>query len=171
MKIERMAEADWPAVAAIWREGIATGDATFTAQPAASFAGFCEGKLAVGNLVARNSDGADVIGWTTLTRVSAREVYAGVAEVGIYVAASARGKGVGAVLMQELVGRSEAAGIWTLQAAIFPENTASLALHERHGFRVVGRRERIGRMPPAGPRAGEWRDTILVERRSKVAGV
>jgi phosphinothricin acetyltransferase len=165
-----MVAADWPAVAEIWREGIATGHATFTATPAASFAAFCEGKLAAGNLVACEAAGERVLGWATLTRVSAREVYAGVAEVGIYVAFAARGRGVGGALMRELIARSEAANVWTLQAAIFPENAASIALHERHGFRVVGRRERIGRMPPVGPRGGEWRDTLLLERRSAVVG-
>lgn len=172
VRIDAMTAADWPAVAEIWREGIATGDATFTAAPVATFAAFCEGKLAFGNLVAREMGAAKpaVLGWTTLSRVSAREVYAGVAEVGIYVAAAARGRGVGATLMRELIARSEAGGVWTLQAVIFPENTASLELHERHGFRTVGRRERIGRMPPQGPRGGEWRDTLLLERRSSVVG-
>jgi L-amino acid N-acyltransferase YncA len=167
VRIETMREADWPAVAAIHREGIATGDATFTAEPAASFAAFLEGKHASGRLVARAGDAGEVLGWTILTPVSARAVYAGVAEVGIYVAAAARGRGVGSILLRALIAESEAAGIWTLQAGIFPENGASLALHQRHGFRVVGRRERIGKMA-RGPRAGEWRDTLLLERRSAV---
>lgn len=170
MKIEAMAEADWPAVAAIWREGIATGHATFTAEPVESFAAFCEGKLAVGNQVAREPATGRVLGWTTLSKVSDRCVYGGVAELGIYVAAAARGRGAGAALMRELIARAEAAGLWTLQAGIFPENAASLALHVRHGFREVGRRERLGKMPAIGPRAGEWRNVLLFERRSGVAG-
>lgn len=170
MTIEAMGEADWPEVAAIWREGIATGQATFTAEPVASYAAFCEGKLAVGNLTARSAPGEKVLGWTALSKVSSRPVYAGVAEVGIYVGATARGHGVGAALMRELIARSEAAGVWTVQAVIFPENTASLALHARHGFREVGRRERLGKMPANGLRAGEWRDVLLLERRSAVVG-
>ena len=166
--IESMTEADWPAVMAIYREGIATGQATFASAPPATFAEFCAGTIAAGSLVAREAAG--VAGWTRITCVSNRPVYAGVAELGVYVSAAARGRGVGGALLRELIARSEAAGVWMLQAAIFPENAASLALHVRHGFRVVGRRERIGRMPSIGPRAGEWRDTLLLERRSSVAG-
>ena len=171
MKIEAMTEADWPEVAKIWREGIATGHATFTAEPVASYAAFCEGKVTVGNLVAREAASAKVLGWTTLSKVSSRRVYEGVAEVGIHVGSAARGRGVGTALTRELIARSEAAGVWTLQAVIFPENAASLALHARHGFREVGRRERFGKMPAIGPRAGEWRDVLLLERRSAVVGV
>lgn len=166
--VEPMTEPDWPVVSAIHAEGIATGHSTFAAAPAHTYANFCDGRLVIGRLVARDSSGA-VLGWTTLSRISSRAVYAGVADIGIYVAASARGHGVGSTLLHELITRSEAAGIWTLQAGIFPENTASIALHERHGFRVVGRRERIGRMA-FGPFAGRWRDTLLLEHRSTVAG-
>jgi phosphinothricin acetyltransferase len=164
--VEPMNAADWAAVRAIHAEGIATGDSTFTAVPAASYSEFVAGKLPVGSLVARSS-GGEVLGWTVLTPISSRPVYAGVAEVGIHVAANARGKGVGRTLLRALIARSEAAGVWTLQASIFPENAASLALHAKQGFRVVGRRERIGKMT-FGPRAGEWRDTLLLERRSPV---
>lgn len=165
--VEPMVEKHWPAVAAIHAEGIATGDATFTTHPAPNLAAFAEGKLACGCLVARDTDSDGVVGWTALSSVSSRAVYAGVAEVGIHVTTSARRRGVGATLMRELIARSEHAGLWTLQAAIFPENRASLVLHARHGFRVIGRRERIGRMT-IGPRTGEWRDTVLLERRSAV---
>lgn len=165
--IEPMREADWPEVAAIHRAGIATGDATFTAAPAVSWTEFSEGILELGSLVARDRETGRVLGWTVLSRVSSRPVYAGVAELGVYVAESTRGRGVGTTLMRELIARSEATGLWMLQAAIFPENTASLALHARNGFRIVGRRERIGRMTH-GPRVGEWRDTLLLERRSPV---
>lgn len=168
IQIESMTAADWPTVAAIYREGIATGHATFVAFPPKSFAEWSEGKVTGSSVVSRNSKG-DITGWACLSPVSDRCVYAGVAEVSVYVAATARGHGVGDALMNELVARSEVAGIWTLQAGIFPENASSLALHRRHGFREVGRRERIGKMTH-GPLAGQWRDTVLLERRSMVAG-
>jgi L-amino acid N-acyltransferase YncA len=153
VRIEAMAATDWPAVSEIYREGIATGHATFAPAPPGSFEDFSDGKIMECGCVARGGDGR-VIGWATLAKVSDRCVYAGVAEVSVYVAAKA-----------------EAAEVWTLQAGIFPENTASLALHARHGFREVGRRERLGKMPAIGPRAGQWRDVLLLERRSAVAGV
>jgi L-amino acid N-acyltransferase YncA len=169
MKIDRMRETDWPEVAAIYREGIATGHATFASAPPDSFEEFSEGKLMEGAIVARDGVGK-IAGWATLSKVSDRCVYAGVAEVSVYVAEAARGRRFGATLLRDLIGRSEAAGVWTLQAGIFPENTASIALHERCGFRVLGRRERVGKMN-FGPQAGKWRDTLLLERRSKVAGM
>lgn len=178
MKIEpgAMTEADWPAVAAIYAEGIATGHATFAGRAPESWADFCDGKLMGCAGVARVEGGVgggkgDVVGWATLAAVSDRCVYAGVAEVSVYVAARARGRGVGAALLRGLIARAEAAGVWTLVAGIFPENTASVTLHEKAGFRVVGRRERLGKMPAIGPRAGEWRDVLLLERRSAVVGV
>ncbi len=174
--IEPMTAADWPAVAEIYREGIATGHATFAPAPPESFAGFSEGRLMDCACVARGSTSSlpasknGVVGWATLAKVSDRCVYAGVAEVSIYVAAAARGRGVGDALMRGLIARSEVAGVWTLQAGIFAENAASLALHVRHGFRAVGRRERLGKMPSPGPFAGQWRDVLLLERRSTVTG-
>jgi L-amino acid N-acyltransferase YncA len=111
------------------------------------------------------SDDAGVLGWVAVSPVSARAVYAGVVEHSIYVAAAARGRGVGAALMGRLVQSCDAGGIWTIQSGVFPENAASLALHERFGFRRVGVRERIGRLD------GRWRDLVLVERRSRVVGV
>ena len=126
-------------------------------------------RLAEQSLVARAESGG-VLGWVCLSRVSDRCVYAGVGEHSVYVAAAARGLGAGHALMRALIARSEAAGIWTLQSGVFPENAASLALHARHGFRVVGRRERVGKMG-FGPCAGQWRDTLLIERRSAVVGV
>ena len=166
--IAPMVEADWPAVAAIYAEGIATGHATFAGAPPETFAEFSDGKLMACAVVARDEAGR-VIGWATLAKVSDRCVYAGVAEVSVYVAAAARGRGVGDALMRELIARADAADVWTLQAGIFPENAASLALHARHGFREVGRRQRLGRMTH-GPLAGQWRDVLLLERRSAVAG-
>lgn len=168
VEIEAMTEADWPAVAAIYAEGIATGHATFAGQPPESWAEWNRGRLAEHSLIARGAEGA-VLGWVCLSKVSDRCVYAGVGEHSIYVAAAARGRGVGAALLRALITGSEAAGIWTLQSGVFAENAASLALHARHGFRVVGRRERVGKMG-FGPCAGQWRDTLLIERRSAVVG-
>ena len=168
LEIEAMRESDWPAVAAIYLEGIATGHATFAPAPPESFVDFSEGKL-MGCAVVAREGGGEILGWATLAKVSDRCVYAGVAEVSAYVAAAARRQGVGDALMRGLITRAETAGVWTLQAGIFPENAASLALHARHGFREVGRRERLGKMTH-GPRAGEWRDVLLLERRSAVAG-
>ena len=167
-EITLMVETDWPEVAAIYAEGIATGHATFAGAPPDSFADFSEGKMMECGIVAR--DGGKILGWATLAVVSDRCVYAGVAEVSVYVATAARGGGVGAALLRGLIARSEEVGVWTLQAGIFPENTASLALHARFGFRVVGKRERLGKMSH-GPLAGRWRDVLLLERRSVVAGV
>ncbi len=157
--IEPMIPADWEAVRAIYLEGIATGHATFETD-CPGWETWDAARLRAGRLVARAGD--RVVGWAALSPVSARPAYAGVAEVSLYVAASARGRGVGTALLRALVEASERAGIWTLQGSIFPENAASLALVAAAGFRVVGRRERIGR------RDGVWRDTILVERRSRV---
>ncbi len=158
-ELDDMTPADWPAVRTIYEEGIATGDATFeTGAPA--WENWDQGHMASPRLVAR--EGTRVLGWATLSPVSGRCVYAGVAEVSVYVAAVARGQGVGSALLAELVARSERAGLWTLQAGIFPENKASIALHEKRGFRVVGRRERLGQLK------GIWRDVILMERRSPI---
>jgi L-amino acid N-acyltransferase YncA len=152
---------DWPSVRAIYLEGIATGNATFE-QTAPEWEKWDGGHLPAPRIVAR-SDG-NVMGWAALSSVSSRCVYAGVAEVSIYVAERARGRGIGRQLMSRLIADSEAEGIWTLQAGIFPENVASIALHERAGFRIVGQRERLGQMN------GRWRDVVLMERRSAVAG-
>jgi L-amino acid N-acyltransferase YncA len=159
--------ADWPGVRAVWAEGIATGDATLEAEPP-PWESFDAGRLASHRLVAREPDGA-VLGWAAVSPTSSRPVYAGVVELSVYVAARARGAGVGRRLLEALVASTEAGGVWTLQAGVLPENTASLALLAREGFRVVGTRERLGRAT-AGPRAGQWRDVVLLERRSTVAG-
>ncbi|MGH7563087.1 MAG: GNAT family N-acetyltransferase [Gemmatimonadota bacterium] len=160
--IEPMREADWPAVADIHRQGIESGHATFeTDAPAREV--WDAGHLKAGRLVAREGD--RVLGWAALSPVSDRCVYGGVAEVSVYVGAAARGRGIGGRLLAALVEASEEAGIWTLQAGIFPENEASLAIHRSCGFRVVGQRERLGRL------ADEWRDVILLERRSGSVGV
>ncbi|MWV51464.1 GNAT family N-acetyltransferase (plasmid) [Rathayibacter sp. VKM Ac-2803] len=152
---------DWTAVEAIYREGIATGHATFEAEPP-TWEAFNAGKLDVGRLVA--VDGDQILGWAALSPISSRPVYRGVVEHSVYVASPARGRGTGAALLQALIDAADAAGLWTIQSSIFPENTASLALHDSAGFRRVGTRERIARMT-YGPAAGTWRDTILIERR------
>ncbi len=162
LSIEPMRPEDWPAVLAIYLEGIATGNATFE-QSAPEWDEWHAGHLAAARIVAR-SDGGDVLGWAALSPVSSRCVYAGVAEVSVYVAESARRRGVGRALLERLIADSEAEGIWTLQAGMFPENVASFLLHQDAGFRIVGNRERLGQMN------GRWRDVLLMERRSEVAG-
>ena len=153
---------DWEAVRAIYLEGIATGEATFeTGAP--SWKEWDVAHLSFARVVARRN--GDVIGWAALSPVSQRRAYAGVAEVSVYVATTSRGQGVGRALLTRLISESEQHGIWTLQAAIFPENEATLALHKSCGFREVGRRERISKLNCA------WRDTILLERRSETVGV
>jgi phosphinothricin acetyltransferase len=160
--IDRMDDADWEQVRLIYLEGIATGDATFETE-APSWEKWNAGHLSHSRLVARSAD--VVKGWAALSPVSDRCVYGGVAEVSVYVGKEHRGEGVGRALLEALVSASEHNGIWTLQAGIFPENTSSVALHKRCGFREVGGRERIGKMKEV------WRDTLLLERRSKVVGV
>jgi L-amino acid N-acyltransferase YncA len=160
--IRPMTELDWPAAAAIYAEGIATGQATFETD-VPTWASWDAGHLADHRLVSTDAAGT-VLGWAALAPVSSRCVYAGVAENSVYVAAAARGRGVGRALLRRLVESAEQAGIWTVQTGIFPENTASLALHASVGFRVVGRRERLGR------HHGRWRDVLFLERRSLVAG-
>ena len=160
--IDAMQAADWEAVRAIYLEGIATGDATFETT-APEWAHWDRAHLGFARLVARRGD--QIIGWAALSPYSSRAVYDGVAEVSVYVSDSARGRGVGLRLLAGLVEESERQGIWTLQAGIFPENRASLALHRRFGFREVGRRERVGKLK------GVWRDVVLLERRSQRVGV
>ena len=158
-----MTAGDWPSVAEIYASGIATGHATFqTSIPEWTL--WDASHLKSCRLVARADDGT-IEGWAALSPVSSRPVYAGVAEVSIYIAESARGHGVGRRLLEALIAESEKDGRWTLQAGIFPENGASVALHLSCGFRIVGRRERIGCMN------GVWRDNLLLERRSSVVGV
>lgn len=161
VEVRDMTENDWPAVRDAYADGIATGEATFETR-VPEWAEWDAGHLAACRLVA-GIDGL-VVGWAALSPVSSRCVYGGVAEVSVYVAAAARSRGAGRRLLSRLVERSEAAGFWTLQAGIFPENVASVRLHEAYGFRVVGRREKIGRM------GDRWRDVLLLERRSTVTG-
>jgi phosphinothricin acetyltransferase len=162
---------DWEAVAAIYQEGIATGVATFE-QSVPAWEAWDAAHLPAPRLVALAGHGGvgegrrgAVVGWAALSPVSSRCVYGGVAEVSVYVAAAQRGGGIGRALLEALVAQSEAAGFWTLQAGIFPENVGSVALHHRCGFRTVGRREKLGQLH------GLWRDVLLLERRSQTTGV
>lgn len=168
LTIRAMRETEGAAVFEIYRQGIATGHATFERDVPADWEVWFASRLPYGRLVAER-DGR-IVGWSALSPVSARAVYAGVAEVSVYVADGAHGLGVGRALLGALVEASEAAGIWTLQASIFPENQASVALHKRFGFRHMGTRERIAWMS-YGPKANQWRDTVILERRSATAGI
>jgi phosphinothricin acetyltransferase len=153
---------DWERVRQIYLEGIATGHATFETS-APSWEQWDETHVRFARLVARRGD--EIVGWAALSPVSQRCVYGGVAEVSVYVSCAHRGEGIGRRLLDSLIEESERQGVWTLQAGIFPENTSSIALHAACGFREVGRRERIGKLN------GIWRDTILLERRSKTVGI
>jgi L-amino acid N-acyltransferase YncA len=157
-----MGAEDWPAVARIFEQGIAGGNATFE-RSAPGWEQWSTARCPEPRLVARDESG--VIGWAALTAASARPVYRGVGGVSIYVDAAVAGRGVGRALLEELVRASERAGFWTLQAGIFPENAASIALHVGCGFRLVGTQARLGQMPD-----GRWRDVMLYERRSEVVG-
>ena len=156
IEIRAFTAEDWPAIEAIYAEGIAARQATFeTATP--TWAEFDAGKLTSHRVVA--TDGERVLGWAALSSTSERTCYSGVVENSVYVAEAARGSGVGRALMDALIAGARAAGFWTIETGIFPENEASVALHESLGFRVVGRRERIAQLD------GRWRDTILLELR------
>jgi phosphinothricin acetyltransferase len=161
ISVDAMEADDWDAVRAIYQEGIATGNATFE-KSAPDWEKWDKEHLRACRLVARA--GREVLGWAALTPVSGRCVYAGVAEVSVYVAGRARGGGIGLALLSALVSASEQEGLWTLQAGIFPENAASIELHKRAGFRILGTRERLGCLD------GRWRDVVLMERRSATAG-
>lgn len=162
LSIEVMSPADWGAVREIYGEGIATGDATFETD-VPSEPDWDRAHLQACRLVARTDH--RVIGWAALSRVSERPVYRGVAEVSVYVSAAARGHSIGSRLLHALIEASERAGVWTLQAGVFPENDASLRLHEACGFRRVGTRYRLGELRQ------QWRDVVLLERRSEVVGI
>ena len=165
--IEPMKAEDWEEVRAIYEEGIATENATF--EPSVpDWEKWDSGHVAEPRLVVRLN--GRVAAWAALSRVSARRVYAGVAELSIYVGEKVRGKGIGDALLRAFVRASEKAGFWTLQGGIFPENVASIELHKKHGFRVLGIRERVGKMA-FGKRQGKWRDVVLMERRSKAVGI
>jgi phosphinothricin acetyltransferase len=159
--VRDLTAADWPAVREIYAAGIAAGNATFESEPP-DWEAFDAGKRPDLRLVAVQDD--VVVGWAAASAVSTRRVYAGVVEHSVYVAPDQHGRGVGRILLDALLARADALGVWTVQSSIFPENAASLRLHESAGFRTVGRRERIALMA-TGPWAGQWRDTVLIERR------
>nr|WP_276901160.1 GNAT family N-acetyltransferase [Pedobacter kyonggii] len=159
MEIRNLLASDWEAVKLIYEKGIGTGNATFQTS-APSWEEWDSSHLAGCRILA--DEVGKVVGWAALTPVSSRCVYAGVAEVSVYVDPAFSGIGIGLTLLDRLVNLSEAEGIWTLQAGIFPENIASLRIHEKAGFRILGTREKIGKQD------GIWRDTVLLERRSKV---
>ncbi len=163
MKLLPMTASHWPEVRAIYEAGMATGNATFETQ-APEWEAWDRAHLAHSRLVAVDEAGK-VRGWAALSPVSSRCVYGGVAEISVYIAAEARGQGVGRQLLQGLIADSEAHGIWTLQAGTFEENAASIGLHTQAGFRVIGHRERIGQ------HHGVWRNTVQMERRSPTVGV
>jgi L-amino acid N-acyltransferase YncA len=161
-RITPMRPEDWLSVREIYGEGIATGHATFETE-LPNWEKWDSGHRTDCRLVVR--DQQKVVGFAALSPVSGRRVYAGLAEVSVYVAAAARGQGLGKLLLQALIEESERCGVWTLQAGIFPENTASIALHKSSGFREVGVRRRVGKMKNV------WRDVLLLERRSSRVGI
>jgi len=162
MIIQRLTQQDYPAVKRIYEQGLATGNSTFQTS-APEWEEWDSSHLATCRIVGMKDN--EVIGWAALTPVSGRCVYAGVAEVSVYVDQSFRGKGFGTTLLEALIRESEKNNVWTLQAGIFPENTSSIRIHEALGFRQIGYREKIGKLN------GVWRNTLLLERRSTVIGV
>lgn len=162
LRIRELTRNDWTVVKDIWAEGIATGNATFEQAPP-SWEDFDAGRRPDLRLVAE--DQGTVIGWAAGSPVSSRPVYSGVIDHSIYISPAVNGQGHGSRLLAAFIRHCHAAGVWTIQSNVFPENTASLALHQRHGFTIVGTRRRIGLMV-YGPHAGIWRDTVLIEHRS-----
>lgn len=164
MRVVPLETAHWPQVEAIYAAGIATGHATFESEPP-TWERFDASRVHRYTAL----DGDRVLGWVAATPVSDRCVYAGVVEHSVYVDPAAQGRGVGRALLDALVASTEAAGVWTIQSGVFPENAPSLALHAAAGFEVVGTRRRLGLMSH-GPLAGTWRDVVLLERRSDRVG-
>jgi len=160
--IRPMAAIDWNAVSNIYSEGISTGFATFEKE-IPSYEAWDSAHMKTCRLVAHQDN--QILGWAALSPVSSRCVYGGVGEVSVYVGQNSRGMGVGQKLMKALIAESEKEGLWTLQSGIFPENKASIKLHEQVGFRMIGKRERVGKLD------GTWKDNVLFERRSSIVGV
>ena len=157
-----MLATDWDTVADIYKEGIATGVATFeTAVPA--FESWDKAHMTSCRFVAESSN--IILGWVALSPVSNRCVYGGVAEVSVYISKASRGKGIGKLLLNHLIDASEQEGIWTLQSGVFPTNPGSIKIHEAVGFRLIGSRERVGKLN------GQWIDNVLFERRSRIVGI
>ncbi|RDY60134.1 GNAT family N-acetyltransferase [Flagellimonas nanhaiensis] len=162
MKVRAMTPQDWEQVSQIYKEGISTGIATFELN-VPSYESWDQAHLEKCRLIAEEE--GNILGWAALSPVSSRCVYGGVGEVSVYVASKSRGKGVGKLLMERLIEESEEAGLWTIQSGIFPENQASVKLHEKVGFRYIGKRERVGKIH------GVWKDNLLFEKRSKKIGI
>lgn len=161
--IDEMTQLDWQQVSHIYFEGIKTGKATFQSE-VPTWEDWNNAHITPCRLVVRSDD--DILGWAALSPTSSRCVYAGVAEVSIYIAVKYRGQGLGKVLLEDLIKLSEENGFWTLQSGIIRENTSSIVLHEKCGFRELGIREKVGKM-----NNGKWHDVVLMERRSKVVGI
>ena len=161
--IRNLEPQDWPAIREIYVQGIATGNATLEISPP-EWEVWDQSHVQDLRYVVISESG-EIAGWAALTPVSGRCVYAGVAEVSVYVGSDFRGQKIGDILLKHLIEQSEKSGYWTLQAGIFPENIPSLNLHQKNGFRVIGYRENIGKMK------GTWRSVNLLERRSKVTGI
>jgi L-amino acid N-acyltransferase YncA len=168
MEIVFMKPEHWKGVKRIYEEGIRTGNATFEKAPPATWEEWSSRHLSSCSLVCLEE--SKVVGWAAVSPVSSRPAYQGVGEVSVYVSPDHQGRGIGYALLNELILESEENGLWTLQAGIFPENQISLDLHQELGFKVVGRRKKIGKMK-YGPFQGEWRDVILLERRSAQVGI
>jgi len=164
MNISLMESAHWPEVKRIYQEGIDTGQATFEQRPPATWITWSEKFLYQLSLVCLDED--QVLGWAAVSQVSSRNVYRGVGELSLYVGKEVQRQGIGHLLMERIISKSEENGFWTLQAGIFPENIISIQLHQDFGFRIVGERKKIGKME-YGPEAGSWRDVLLLERRSE----
>lgn len=162
MTFAKLTSVHWPRVKEIYEMGIATGNATFQTT-APTWEEWDNTHVKSCRIIA--IDDGKITGWAALTPVSGRCVYAGVGEVSVYVSPDEKGKGIGKGLLDELIRQSETEGFWTLTAGIFPENKGSLRIHEKAGFKVLGIRERIGKID------GRWRDTVLLERRSQVVGI
>ncbi len=167
MKIGLMDSGHFTDVKNIYQQGIDTGDATFESSPPPSWQAW--NKKFLSNLSLVCLDNEKVIGWAAISQVSTRKVYQGVGEISLYISEEYRGQGIGKKLMERIISESEQAGFWTLQASIFPENIISIHLHENAGFRIFGERHRIAKMT-YGPWKGQWRDTLLLERRSEKIG-
>jgi len=162
IKTRPMTPTDWTSVANIYQEGLSTGFASFETS-APSFDDWDAAHLSSCRIVATENE--RMLGWVALSPVSSRCVYGGVAELSVYVSKTSRGKGVGKLLMETVIQDSEAEGLWTIQSGIFPENTASIELHKKVGFRYIGKRERVGKLN------GVWKDNLLFERRSDTVGI
>ncbi len=162
MTIRKMTPSDWETVASIYAEGIATGFATFE-KDIPTYEDWDAAHMKSCRLVA--TEHAQILGWAALSPVSSRCVYGGIGEVSVYIGAESRGRGVGKTLLNALITASEAAGLWTIQSGIFPENKGSIKVHENTGFRLIGKRERVGKLN------GVWKDNLLFERRSKRIGI